>query len=597
LSGPVALDLVAAQSPSYRNRGIARHGLAYTEALLRRHPDLVGSVLLHPELPPVAGLDAIVATGKAVAWSDWPGGEAVFHLTSAFEPEMSAKVLWPRRAVRSGMKLAVTVYDLIPEVFPDMYLMDPGLRRMWRAGREIVRVADHVFTLADSGVEDVVRLLGVDERRVSVIGAGVDERFHKGSRVEAGTAARASIDGLGADYVVYNGAIDPRKNLERLVEAFAELPEGLRRRYQLVLPCRATEPERNHFFVKAERLGIGGRVVMPGFVTDEVLVALYQSAYLVVFPSLYEGYGLPVVEAMACGAPVIVADNSSLRELVEPEARFDALDVSAIAAAMRRALTDDDLYARLVAASSGPAPGWDEVADRAAAGYEQLLARPSVWTGWRRRPLVAVVGPDTAETTAVVDRMRVEADVDRLTNPHLSASGLAGADRAMGGYDGLVVWLGDDPSYAGSARLFVSDDGLPLAPVVVAKEASLISAFAAAVASASTTATDEVVGAVASVASVASGDGVESLGELVARFHPGSERADLASPERLARSGYLLARPAIAASARYFVPTDAIARRVRVDAAPGDSNRVEVLDVSDPETAARRILEVALAGR
>jgi hypothetical protein len=300
---------------------------------------------------------------------------------------------------------------------------------------------------------------------------------------------------------------------------------------------------------------------------------------------------------MACGAPVIVADNSSLRELVEPEARFDALDVSAIAAAMRRALTDDDLYARLVAASSGPAPGWDEVADRAAAGYEQLLARPSGWTGWRRRPLVAVVGPDTAETTAVVDRMRVEADVDRLTNPHLSASGLAGADRAMGGYDGLVVWLGDDPSYAGSARLFVSDDGLPLAPVVVAKEASLISAFAAAVASASTTATDEVVGAVASVASVASGDGVESLGELVARFHPGSERADLASPERLARSGYLLARPAIAASARYFVPTDAIARRVRVDAAPGDSNRVEVLDVSDPETAARRILEVALAGR
>ena len=573
MSGPVALDLVAAQSPSYRNRGIARHGRAYTEALLRRHPELVGSVLLHPELPPVGGLEGVIASGKATAWQDWRGGESVFHLTSAFEPEMPAKVLWPRLAVRSGMKLAVTVYDLIPEVFPDMYLMDPGLRRMWRAGREIVRVADHVFTLAESGVEDVVRLLGVDERRVSVIGAGVDERFHKGSREDARVRARAAIEGLGAEYLVYNGAIDPRKNMERLVDAFAELPEALRHRYQLVLPCRATEPERNHFLVKAERLGIGGRVVMPGFVTDDVLVALYQSAQLVVFPSLYEGYGLPVVEAMACGAPVIVADNSSLRELVAAEARFDALDVAAMAEAMRRALTDEELYARLVAASSGPAPGWDEVADRAAAGYEQLLARPSVWAGWRRRPLVAVVAPDTPGTAAVVDRMRVEADVDVLTNPALSPSGLAGADRAMGGYDGLVVWLADDPAYAGSARLFTGEDGLPLAPVVVAKGASLIGAFAAA------------------------SDGESGLSELAARFHPGSDPGDLASPERLARSGYLLARPAIAASSRYFVPTTEIAAQVRVDAAPGDSARVEVLDDSDPEAAARRILEVALADR
>ena len=570
MSGPVAVDLVAAQSPSYRNRGIARHGLAYTEALLRRHPDLVGSVRLHPELPPVGGLDQVIASGRAKAWQDWTGGESVFHLTSAFEPEMPAKVLWPRLAVRSGMKLAVTVYDLIPEVFPDMYLMDPGLRRMWRAGREIVRVADHVFTLAESGVEDVVRLLGVDEKRVSVIGAGVDDRFHKGSRAAATAAARAAIDGLGAEYLVYNGAIDPRKNMERLVEAYAELPEGLRNRYQLVLPCRATEPERNHFMVKAEGLGIGGRIVMPGFVTDDLLVALYQSTHLVVFPSLYEGYGLPVVEAMACGAPVIVGDNSSLRELVAEEARFDAMDVAAIAEAMRRALTDDVLYARLVAASAGPPPGWDEVADRAAAGYERLLARPSAWTGWRRRPLIAVVAPSTS---AVVDHLRASAEVDLLSHPGLSASGLAGADRAMGGYDGLVVWLGDDESHAGSARLFGDSDGLPLAPVVVATSASVVEAFAAAFSG-------------------------EDLSDLAARFHPGSDAGDVSSPERLTRSGYLLARPAIAASCRYFVPSVAVAERVRMDAAPGDSDRVEVLDPSsDPAAAARRILEVALAGR
>lgn len=585
---PVALDLVAAQSPSYRNRGIARHGLAFTEAVLARHADLIGSVLLHPELPPVSGLDPIIASGKSVPWHDWGGDEVVFHLTSAFEPEVRNDRLWPRRAAARGAKLAVTVYDLIPDVFPDVYLMDPGLRRRWRAGRELVRMADHVFALSESGADDVARLLGVAESRISVIGAGCDERFHPGPADEARKQAQQGVPELGDHYLVYNGAIDPRKNMERLVHAFAALPPGLRERYQLVLVCRVAPLERNHFMVMAEQLGIDGRVVMPGFVTDDLLAQLYRSADLVVFPSLYEGFGLPVVEAMACGAPVVVADNSSLRELVADYARFDATDVQAIAAAMERPLSDPRLHARLVEASAVPPPGWGAVADRAAETYERLAGSGGAWSGWTRRPVLAVVAPPSPSTApaaagaaAVLAELRQLAEVDVFTDgppgptgPAIPAATLAGADRARGGYDGIVVWAGDHPDHAGAARLLATPEGLPQPPVVVATGASQLGALAAAFPP-------------------------EELAELAARLYPGSDPGDVASPERLDASGYVLARSAITASRRYLVTSAEAAARLRVDAAPGQSDRVGTVDVppaGDWSQVAQVVLAAALAG-
>jgi glycosyltransferase involved in cell wall biosynthesis len=612
--GRVVLDLVAPQSPSYRERGIARHGLDFANALVDRHADLIDRILLHPELPPVGGLEHLIESGKARTDLDGIGPGGIFHVTSAFEPELPIRSLWPRAVSAQRMRLVVTVYDLIPDIFPDMYLVDPGLRRRWRACRELARVADHVFTLSESGADDVVRLLGVPESRVSVIGAGCDARFRRpGSTADALKTAQAGVEGLGDHFVVYNGAIDPRKNLDRLVQAFAKLPAGVRSRWQLVLVCRADPLQRNHYLVMAEALGVSGQLLLPGYVSDATLVALYQTADLSVFPSLYEGYGLPVVEAQACGAPVIAADNSSLREMVSPEARFDAMDVEAISSAMNRALTNDQLRADLLAEAHRPPPTWAEVADRSAEVYQDLLDRDRgchLTPGWHHELTVAIVSPlpgakptgdpyvDAAAAyaeslaaafeTAVarVDRFadgedrysadgedrysadgedRYSADGDaagpstRPPHRRLRPRALPRMDRWRAGYDLVVCCIGNHPAHVGALELLRRHDSHDLPITVIAHDVALPDLYDAA-------AKDNRLGS----------DLAAALHQAYRGLPPNVGADGQLDPADVRRYGLVLAREVVAVAARYLVPSDAAARAARIDAHPLDAHRVEV---------------------
>jgi glycosyltransferase involved in cell wall biosynthesis len=601
--GRVVIDLVAPQSPSYRERGIARHGLDFAQAVVECHGDLIDRVLLHPELPPAGGLERLVSSGKAsTSLAHLPTG-GIFHLTSAFEPEVPVRTLWPRLASAHRMRLVVTLYDLIPDVFPEMYLVDPGLRRRWRACRELVRVADHVLTLSTSGTDDVVRLLGVAPGRVTVIGAGCDARFRPpAARSDALAAVCREVDGLDGPFMVCNGAIDPRKNLDRLLEAYAGLPGTIREQWQLVVVCRAEPLQRNHYLVMAERLGVAGRVVFPGFVPDPTLVRLYQAADLSVFPSLYEGYGLPVVEARACGAPVIAADNSSLRELVRDGGRFDGLDVSDMSRVMARGLTDDRFRAELLADAAGAPPTWADVADRTAAVYRDLLGRDARPTGaasgrlpgWRTRPRVAVVSPfpphpsDAAElgerlaaalgaAGADVDRFveggiptgadRLAADRPPADRPpahrppadRLPVSALRSADRWRGGYDLIVCHVGEAAVHAGAVALLqrgvldrttvaVMAQGLDLRlPYLAAAGAGLLPA-----------------------------DLPTTLGDMYPGLEADIGRSGQLSAAETERHGLLLTRAVIGAAGRFLVSSERDAVRARLEARPADAGVVEV---------------------
>lgn len=477
--GPtVLIDLIAAQSPSYRDRGIARYGLGSTEAMLRRHPELVAAVRGHPELPPTDQVEAVVPPERLV-WSIEPDGPGeLLHITSVFELDVRIHDLWPITAARRRMPLIVTVYDLIPEVFPEQYLLDSGTRRRWRCARQIVRAADHVLTISDSVTEDVARLVGVPEHRLTNVGTGCDDRFQPSRDPDgAAAAARRAIPGLRDRFVVYNGAIDPRKNVERLIEAWGLLPEAVSSRWQLVVVCATLPYQRDHYLACAERAGVPGRVVVPGFVADDVLVQLYQGADLSVFPSLYEGYGLPIVESLACGTPVIGADNSSVRELLPPELRFDGYSPLAIADAVRRALTDERLRPALAERLGRPNPTWDDVADKTAEVYRRVGAAyrrtASFRPGWSPTPRVAVVlpgdGPPTELGAGVLDALARSVSVDlyhsspRRPGGGTSAAAVPGRVEEIGSVSALArvaPWRG---GYQGIVAVSPAEGAAPLA--------------------------------------------------------------------------------------------------------------------------------------
>jgi glycosyltransferase involved in cell wall biosynthesis len=250
--------------------------------------------------------------------------------------------------------------------------------------------------------------------------------------------------------------------------------------------CGMDDPTRNHLVHLAREAGIETRLLLPGFVSDAVLQLLYQSTDLFVFPSLYEGYGLPIAEALACGARTIGSDSSSVAELLVPEAQFDAADDAAMAAAIERALTDDATRAALDAQTRRPLPAWSDVADRAAAVYDDLLAAPR--PAARRRPLVAVVTPLPPAASGVADysfrlieALQAHCDVHAFADgvdrvdpalgppvapfgvPVLPVRHLVEHERARGGYDAVVYCVGNSEYHSGALAQLRRRSGIVLA--------------------------------------------------------------------------------------------------------------------------------------
>jgi glycosyltransferase involved in cell wall biosynthesis len=240
---------------------------------------------------------------------------------------------------------AVTVHDLgylhYPEAHRplDRWYLDWTTRRHARRAARVV--ADSQATRAD-----LIRYYGSDPGRIAVVYPGRDESLARVDDPAAIAAAKARY-GINGDYLLYIGTLQPRKNLVRLVEAFARLPAPASA-YQLVLAGKRGWLYHD-LFARVEALGLSGRVLFPGYVVDDDKVALISGATALVYPSLYEGFGMPVLEAMACGTPVLTSNVSSLPEVAGDAALLvDPLDVDAIAIGMARLTADAELRRSLV---------------------------------------------------------------------------------------------------------------------------------------------------------------------------------------------------------------------------------------------------------
>lgn len=402
----VYCDMQAAQSPYNADRGIGRYLTEYARAVEQNHAGAVDGWILNPRLPIPLQMVELMHRSN-VRWQDDEGlaRPDIWHVLSPFEfssRNESLENVWPKWARSARTRLVVTMYDLIPLIYSERYLSDPETRRAYMARLQLLERADRILSISEATANDGIRLLGIPASKFDVVGTGVSEHFVSAPDVEAVRAQLRLEQPLLRDgYILYTGGIDFRKNIEGLITAYARLPEDLRKAHQLVIVCRVQDSEREHLEQRALALGIDRDFLLTGFVSDDHLLHIYQTAHLFVFPSLYEGFGLPVVEALSCGVPTIVGRNSSLTELVsDPNAWFDASVVDDIARAMFRALTDTELRESLRRKAAQHDYRWNIVAERTLASYARTVSSSRATS---IKPRIAMISPMPPTASGVAD--------------------------------------------------------------------------------------------------------------------------------------------------------------------------------------------------
>jgi len=579
--GPVVLDLQALQNPGLRDRGVARYSYELAVALERDHPHLVGHYLLNRDLLPPGDLGPLLRSGKVGYGGVSQLPEArVLHVFWPFAPCVPIGRTWPRWAHEQGVRFCATVLEPLPPAHHGSSLEDLRHLTVNSGPMEVLRAADALLTMSPAQSRSLVGALGVYPGTVRVVGAGTDEELlPPASRDGAGAAARARVPGLEASFVLYPASHDDLDNLEALIGAFARLPEALRDSRQLVITGYRPEPAANRFSHLATAAGIGGRVLWAGAVSKEAMRSLYQATELLCCPSLSGDYGLHVAEAMACGAVAIVADVDLLRDLVPPEAVFDASSPAAVSASIERGLCDEAFREASRRHGAATRTTWGDVADRTAAVYEDLLARPG--RPWHRRRRIAIVSPFPPVPSGIanysfrlVEELASLADLDidcfadglefspgsPRVPPGLAvydARRLLGVEAATGGYDDIVYVLGNSEFHSAALASLRRRSGTVLAHDV---RLSGLYRFAD---NSGTAVPDGLAGSLRRIYGPLLPDRPASPGDLT---QTGGEH-----------HGLLMAREIIALADRFLVTSEASARLARVEAGPNFAQRVKVV--------------------
>jgi glycosyltransferase involved in cell wall biosynthesis len=270
-------------------------------------------------------------------------------------------------------KSVVTIHDVIPLVLPWAF---PLRHRMVLATAfaRIRRQADVVIVPSTATAADVVRYLHVERERIIVIPMGCEARFQPIMNPTPVSTLRRRY-GLPERYILFVGTLEPRKNIKRLLQAFSMLLAETPQDDLKLVVAGGKGWGLDDFREAMAALGLGDHVLFTGFVDDDDLPALYRGAQLFVYPSLYEGFGLPVLEAMACGVPVITSDRSSLPEVAGDAALLvDPTQPEALAAAMASIINDGELRQSLRAKGLIRAREftWDSVAQKTLAVYRAV---------------------------------------------------------------------------------------------------------------------------------------------------------------------------------------------------------------------------------
>lgn len=402
----IVIDMQGAQTES-RFRGIGRYTIAFAKAVVRNrgnhevflalsglHPDTIESIR--------SEFDGLLDQQKICIWStpfQIPNGNEVgdhretaellreafltslnpdiVHISSLFE---GYDAITSIGKFDSSIPVSVILYDLIPLLNPSQYLKpNPQYERYYLQKIEYLRRSTLKFAISDFSKQEGMDALGVSEEEIVAISTAADPHF-KPQAIDEKTASHLKRKfGISHPFLLYTGGTDDRKNLNRLIEAYSCLSYDIRQNFQLVFAGKISEFELLRLKTHAYDLGLKSEeICFTAYVSDTELILLYNLCQAFVFPSWHEGFGLPALEAMSCGAPVIGANNTSLPEVIGlKEALFDPFDIKDISAKITLVLTDENYRANIRKHGLIQAKkfNWDVVANRAIKAWEMLPSK------------------------------------------------------------------------------------------------------------------------------------------------------------------------------------------------------------------------------
>lgn len=438
----LVIDLQAAQGKSSRFRGIGRYVLSLTQWLIRTRGEHEIFVAMSGQFaesnePLRAALADILPPDRIVVWHA-PGPSFSADPANA-ERRKAAELIresalaslnpdfvllgslfegWDENMVTSIGRLsstvptAVVLFDLIPLIHRDVYLKDVGVTGWYETKLAHLRNADLLLSISESSRQEAIDHLAFDPAKAINISTAAEDHFAPAT-VDARTVMHLKRSyGLDRPFVMYTGGIDFRKNIEGLIKAYSEVSELVRRKHQLAIVCSVHDVERRRLLDYARSLGLEDReLIMTGFISEADLIACYRLCKLFVFPSWHEGFGLPVLEAMMCGRPVIASDRSSLPEVVGLEsALFDPFDIPALAAKIETLLSDNRERKKLERHSLLQAArfSWESTARKAWDALESAHARTIAQRALpaappTRKPRLAYLSPLPPQPSGIAD--------------------------------------------------------------------------------------------------------------------------------------------------------------------------------------------------
>lgn len=392
----IVFDMQAFQSVN-KTGGIGRFNAAFLQELITQWPEQQYELIFNGNYRETSGITEIFKKQDRIKTIDYlPGNDlnkankeifinnvklkngGIFHVLSPMEPQSHTVIHRPA----SDCRVVSTIYDFIPYLFQEQYLPSKQDLEHYLERLELLRKCDFLFAISEQTKTDAIDILQVPADKILNIGIAPSDSFYIFQETEK-EQSKEYLHRLGVSskFILSVNNLDPRKNLVRLIEAYCQLPTLIRDEYSLLIvsntPVKllAANSDLGRLLEKDEAVNI--RILYS--ISDSLLNSLYNNCSLFIMASLYEGGGLPIIEAQRCGAPVIASNSSSLPEfLCDKAGLFNPNDVFEISSKIEEVLTDQDLSNKLIVKGLEFSSkfNWTSIIAKVVEIYKGLISRP-----------------------------------------------------------------------------------------------------------------------------------------------------------------------------------------------------------------------------